>query len=403
MALSFRLFLIVFAMLVANQPSIVDARRGGGKRPQGGNRPQGGFRPQGGNRPQLEDALEEFDSDRPMGGNRPQGGDRPPRGPPSVGVFSISAEKPELLGSIAKSRGVTLAPVNGLTAVYESKLDDPETPPAVPPAVPPTAPVIARSCLYDERTPENMKFFASTSNDGGATWTTGEEVVIANLPADVIARKPTLSADGTKLFFVGASGSIKDTPSAIHYADCTTPTSCAYAGKAFEQPGKIVSGCAFANGKLIVPVGPDMKTAEPPTADPLSRRSLLRRKGPKGSKGEKFEEMKELVGKAWVSDCDFTAGSAVACKATAEITMPAEDDDAMGRGPSAFRGSMIYANDQFEFYGSGKGAWPVVSKDATTWTRSTAAVDLPGPDPSCAKTSSDLVCAAFGKKRRGGH
>jgi hypothetical protein len=75
----------------------------------------------------------------------------------------------------------------------------------------------------------------------------------------------------------------------------------------------------------------------------------------------------------------------------------------MGRGPSAFRGSMIYANDQFEFYGSGKGAWPVVSKDATTWTRSAAAVDVPGPDPSCAKTSSDLVCAAMGKKRRGGH
>ena len=66
---------------------------------------------------------------------------------------------------------------------------------------------------------------------------------------------------------------------------------------------------------------------------------------------------------------------------------------------------MIFSNGQHQFYGSGQGYWPVVSSDGgATWKRATAdlAVDLPGPDPSCADTASGLVCAGGMKKRKPG-
>ena len=142
-----------------------------------------------------------------------------------------------------------------------------------------------------------------------------------------------------------------------------------------------------------------MEVEDPATPDPEPpllpvARKLLARKKNRGSADHKM-----LAGEAWVATCT----DAGVCKSDGTlVAMPDADADAKGRGPSAWRGSMIYADGQHQFYGSGQGYWPVVSSDGgATWKRATAdgAVDLPGPDPSCANTDSGLVCAGGMKKR----
>jgi hypothetical protein len=247
-----------------------------------------------------------------------------------------------------------------------------------------------------------MVLLSSTSADG-ATWSEGSLLTISGLPADLIARKPTLSADGSLLFFVGATGDLKTTPSAIHVAQCTAAEKCTYTGVAFEQPGKIMSGCAYANGKLIVPNAGDMETEDPVTPEPVPEptpvlaRKLLARKKNKASADHKM-----LAGEAWVATC---TDAGVCTSDGTLVAMPDADADAKGKGPPAWRGSMVFVDGQHQFYGSGQGYWPVVSSDGgATWKRATAdlAVDLPGPDPSCADTASGLVCAGRMKKRRPG-
>ncbi len=359
MHVSSRCVLLILVIMLAISPSMTLAKRGGGKK---------------GGRPGSK-------------GGRP--GSKGGRGPPGTGIFSISDEKPALLGSIAKSRGVTIAPVNGLTAIYEGKVEE-------------TAAPVARRSLLHGGVPEDMVLLSSTSADG-ATWSEGSLLTISGLPADLIARKPTLSADGSLLFFVGATGDLKTTPSAIHVAQCTAAEKCTYSGVAFEQPGKIMSGCAYANGKLIVPNAGDMETEDPVTPEPVPEptpvlaRKLLARKKNKASADHKM-----LAGEAWVATC---TDAGVCTSDGTLVAMPDADADAKGKGPPAWRGSMVFVDGQHQFYGSGQGYWPVVSSDGgATWKRATAdlAVDLPGPDPSCADTASGLVCAGRMKKRRPG-
>ena len=406
----------LLAVFTVNSPVVTDARRGGGPGEGGLGRP-GGQRPGGDHQDGSPDSRGppqdgQFQSQGGFEGQQsPQGGFGPGKGPRGVSVYSVTADKPELLGAIGKSRGVTLAPVSGLTAVYEGKINS-------------TSPPIARRLLDNGGVPTDMVFLSSTSDDG-INWTEGALLTIGNLPTDIIARKPTLSADGTKLFFVGASGDLKHTPSAIYWAECVNGVSCTFGGKAFEMPGKIISGCAYANGMLVVPLAGDMETTPAPTdpvPDPLptvTGRRMLRKGKKKGrkpgsqqqgnSQNQGAQDHQNLATQAWVASCDFGSSSATAC-ATNGITvqMPDVTADARGRGPSAWRGSMIFNNGKYEFYGSGKGSWPVVSSDnGNTWNRATgdAVVDVPGPDPSCALASSPLglVCAAPGPPRRGGH
>ena len=341
--------LLMLAMFLVISPTMTLAKRGGGK--NGGSK-----------------------------GGRP--GSKGGRGPRGTGIFSVSVDEPTMLGSIAKSRGVTIAPVNGLTAIYEGKVNGTSSP-------------VARRALLDRGAPEDMVLLSSTSSDG-ANWSDGSPLIIAGLPAGLIARKPTLSADGTLLFFVGAPGNLKSTPSAIHVAKCTAADKCSYSGVAFEQPGKIMSSCAYANGKLVVPNAGDMEAEYSVTPEPESgvgaiglSRKLLARKKNKGS-----ADQKKLAGEAWVATCT----DAGVCKSDGTL-VPMPDVDA--ERLSAWRGSMIFDNGEYQFYGSGKGDWPVVSSDGgATWKRTTTdlAVDLPGPDPSCAKTTSGLVCAGGMKK-----
>ena len=295
-------------------------------------------------------------------------------------------------GSIVESRGATIAPVNGLMAVYEGKVEDTLTP-------------VARRSLLHAGGPEDMVLLSSNSADG-ATWSEGSLLTISGLPTGLIARKPTLSADGTLLFFVGATGDLKSTPSAIHVAKCTAAEKCTYSGVAFEQPGKIMSGCAYANGKLIVPNAGDMEVEDPVTPEPVpeptpvpARKLMANKKMPRA---EASVDRKNLAGEAWVATCT----DAGVCKSDGTlVAMPDADADAKGKGAPAWRGSMVFANGQHQFYGSGQGYWPVVSSDGgATWERTTAdlAVDLPGPDPSCANTASGLVCAGGMKKRKAG-
>ena len=403
--------LLILAMMLVTSPSAVLARRGGGQggrpggrpqgrpegqqqRPQGdGERPEG--RPEGQERPQGDGERPDGRPDgRPEGQERPQGGQgaQGGRGPPGTGIFSISADRPALLGSIVESRGATIAPVNGLMAVYEGKVEDTLTP-------------VARRSLLHAGGPEDMVLLSSNSADG-ATWSEGSLLTISGLPTGLIARKPTLSADGTLLFFVGATGDLKSTPSAIHVAKCTAAEKCTYSGVAFEQPGKIMSGCAYANGKLIVPNAGDMEVEDPVTPEPVpeptpvpARKLMANKKMPRA---EASVDRKNLAGEAWVATCT----DAGVCKSDGTlVAMPDADADAKGKGAPAWRGSMVFANGQHQFYGSGQGYWPVVSSDGgATWERTTAdlAVDLPGPDPSCANTASGLVCAGGMKKRKAG-
>ena len=349
--------LLILAMMLVISPSMTFAKRGGGKK---------------GGRPGSK-------------GGRP--GSKGGRGPPGTGIFSVSTDEPTMLGSIAKSRGVTIAPVNGLTAIYEGKVEDTSTP-------------AARRALLHKGAPEDMVLLSSTSVDG-ATWSDGSPLAIAGLPDGLIARKPTLSADGSLLFFVGATGELKSTPSAIHVAKCTVADNCIYSGVAFEQPGKVMSGCAYANGKLIVPNAGDMEVEDPVTPEPESgagpivlARKLLDRKKNKGSADKKM-----LASEAWVATC---TDEGVCVSDGTLVAIPDADAGADGKFSSVWRGSMVFANGQYQFYGSGKGYWPVVSSDGgATWERATAdlAVELPTKDPSCASTTSGLVCAGQMKGR----
>jgi hypothetical protein len=375
----------LLAMLFANSSPVAFAKRGGhggkGGRP-GGDRPQGGERPQGSEG--FQRPPKDGGSERPQGDRPSQGGEgHRPRGPPATGLFSIGADRPTLLGSLVNSRAATIAPVNSMTAIYEGKLNDTSTTPT------------ARRALLHDGTPEDIVLMSSTSSDG-VTWSPGTLLTIANLPTDLIVRKPTLSEDGSLLFFVGATGDLRTTPSAIHVASCTSAKDCSYSGVAFEQKGKIMSGCAYAKGKLVVPHAGDMVDSTPvdpipvepapvgPT--PIARKLLAK-------KGRGPEDRKELAGEAWIASCD---DKGVCTSDGTLVSIPASSPDAKGRGPSAWRGSMIYNNNQYEFYGSGQGYWPLVSSDGTSWSRVDAAqaVDIPGPDPSCAMSASGLVCAA---------
>jgi hypothetical protein len=332
---------------------------------------------------------------KPGHGVHPHDDDRFPKGPQGVGVFSISASEPTLLGTIEKSRGVSIAPVSGLTAVYEGKLNETSSPTA--------------KRLMSNGAPENMILLTSTSVDG-TTWTEGALLSIADLPSGIIARRPTLSADGSLLFFVGASGNIKSTPSAIHVATCIDGANCTYKGLAFQETGKIISGCAFANNLLIVPYAGDVKTDDSsespvpavPTEPPVARRLLHKGKNKRGKKPKPEshdDQGRQLASQAWVATCDISLATPTtpACTSTGpRIEMPASSADATGRGAAIWRGSMIYNGESYEFYGSGSGNWPVVSRNGAEWSRvaADASVDLPGPDPSCAMDASQLVCAA---------
>jgi len=78
---------------------------------------------------------------------------------PGTGIFSVSADRSTLLDSIVDSRGVTIAPVNGLAAVYEEKVEDTSTP-------------VARLSLLHADVPKDMLLLSSDSADG-ATWSEG--------------------------------------------------------------------------------------------------------------------------------------------------------------------------------------------------------------------------------------
>jgi hypothetical protein len=362
------LVFLLACCLLASPTNLVLAKRGGGGGGQG--RPNGGRPGSQGGRPgsqgaQGDDAATQ--QDRP---DRPQGGNRPPRGPPGTGVFSISADKPVLLGSIEKSRGVTLAGSSAsLTAIYESKVDSP-----------------ARRSLLDDKE-GNMVMMTSASSDGGVTWSTGTQVTINNLPTGLIARRPTLSSTGD-LFFVGATGDLKHTPSAIYLAKFASTGVYNYAGLAFGVPGKIMSSAAVAGDRLIVPNAGDTEVEDAPAT-----RKLLRRGGGKGPGGK--GPILGLAKQAYVADC-----TSIPCQPLnngALINMTEPTDGAAGRGGSAWVGSMLFQNGKYEFYGSGKGNWPLVSSDAITWTRSDTPVDIPGPAPSCVMASS-LLCAAPGPR-----
>jgi hypothetical protein len=202
------------------------------------------------------------------------------------------------------------------------------------------------------------------SGDDGRTWSEPEPIVVAGLePGLAPPFDPALVAlpDGRmRLYFITHSGTeAAPGQTAVHSAISTDGVRYrCEPGVRFTVLGRVVVDCAAVlHGGVFHLVVPDNGTPD----EFLDRR----RRGEAQPGGHGYHA---------------TSTDGLAFTRTVDLTLASSRD--------RWFGNLSSDGGQLLFFGTGPGPWPVASADGLRWTRSPAAVEVPGVDP-CAIRARD--------------